>query len=529
MVRGRPQAAMIPCGCCKNHLKLWRRLPFLLLVALILPTVHSYLTFLPATFHKKHSSSPSVVRSTRTIITALWDSERQTTKTLNVSSLQQRLQLLEEDDDVPQPTPNGGYTHTALSKAKIAAANKGKIPWNKGQPRSEHVKAKIAQGVRASNRRKFLQKLQQLGLTEPEYEGQQRQQKQQQDDERQSRKTDKGGYRPTEETKQKIRDVLKAKYATGHVRAVRTVDPTKVRRGFTHSAETKAKIATSLKQRWANDETYRANMLQQTTKANTNMETRRKISESLKKKWQDEEFRMDMLSRFAKRKRPDSPRDDEHREKISEAMRAKWQEEGYRTKTLEAISKRKGVTPSTTTRSLSSAKNPTQRSRSPVAAKKPKLVQAEQAKMVVEDKPLRTSTKKKKRKVSEVAVESNIHPGMKALEPRTEPREPTRTTGKTTTTTTTKRASKSVKKQASPKNLALHSLPSDFEHVDSIEAVDPESGSSGSSGKANGSVDQLRMERRDLYDLLYGEDETAASTLEDENLESFDPYGLEDF
>ena len=43
----------------------------------------------------------------------------------------------------------------------------------------------------------------------------------------------------------------------------------------------------------------------------------------------------------------------------------------------------------------------------------------------------------------------------------------------------------------------------------------------------DGDVTQLRENRRDLYDLLYGD--TKALSLGDENLEEFDPYGLEDF
>ena len=78
-----------------------------------------------------------------------------------------------------------------------------------------------------------------------------------------------------------------------------------------------------------------------------------------------------------------------------------------------------------------------------------------------------------------------------------------------------------------------------------------------SAKNANGNVDQLKEERRDLYDLLYGDEQPAAASvgdddqpvssrfttssptttssklasvfaLEDENLDAFDPYGLED-
>ena len=47
------------------------------------------------------------------------------------------------------------------------------------------------------------------------------------------------------------------------------------------------------------------------------------------------------------------------------------------------------------------------------------------------------------------------------------------------------------------------------------------------------SIQRLREERRDLYDLLYGEEEeeyvSGDGPADDENLDTFDPYGLDDF
>ena len=56
----------------------------------------------------------------------------------------------------------------------------------------------------------------------------------------------------------------------------------------------------------------------------------------------------------------------------------------------------------------------------------------------------------------------------------------------------------------------------------------------------DGSVNRLREERRDLFDLLYGDDDNENSVeaqsnkaamfaLGDEDLDSFDPYGLDDY
>lgn len=89
-------------------------------------------------------------------------------KTLaNITSLKDAS--AEAFPDVPLPTVNGGFTHTATSRAKISAANKGKTPWNKGKARSEEVRARIAEGVRRRNREKFLAKLEEEGITEEEY------------------------------------------------------------------------------------------------------------------------------------------------------------------------------------------------------------------------------------------------------------------------------------------------------------------------------------------------------------------------
>ena len=104
---------------------------------------------------------------------------------------------------MPQPTENGGYSHTSASRAKISAANKGKTPWNKGQHRSEETRARIAEGVRRKNRERFLQKLQDLNVTEEEYEQQKKEARRAKEKERRARRTANGGYTPTNATNKK--------------------------------------------------------------------------------------------------------------------------------------------------------------------------------------------------------------------------------------------------------------------------------------------------------------------------------------
>ena len=548
------------------------------------------------------------------------------------------LFLLEEDDDVPRPTENGGYTHTSQSKAKISAANKGKTPWNKGVNRSEDVKARIAAGVRARNRERFLQKLRDMGLTEEEYEEQKKQERKKRDAERRARRTENGGYRPTNETRQKISQILREKYAAGEIKP-RTVDASKIRRGFTHSPETKAKISESLKKRWATDPEYRANMKEKTLVANTDESIRKKIAETLRLKWQDPDFRAQMMSKFTNRKRSPGIVNEDHRQKISAAMKAKWQDEEYRQKTLQSIAKRQE-----SMRSTQAEKPKTVQQKTSVAkAKLPKKQQErpawptsttspantddvfnneiviinddddsnEDAHMGAEShskpRPVQPLTQPKAKRKRTAATTSSASTAATALtEPRktavvtgvvkvTPPpsstsrllqRQPTAMPERAATLSSArvaqpKRKKQSVNDNQSPSSQQRNAVKydsseakqadtkslTDWRLVDRDDAIvsdkdfydlvgtDDDGDNDPLAAKAkrkkqqppqqqqagDGNVELLRAERRDLYDLLYGDgddddhtDPLASSSsslfaLGDENLDEFDPYGLEDF
>lgn len=163
----------------------------------------------------------------------------------------------ESNIDVPMPTKNGGFSHTEKSRAKISKANKGKVPWNKGRVRSAEEKARISAGVKARLREQHLEKLEKLGITEEEWEVEQHKIKAEKERikaEKQKRRTAKGGYTPTEETKRKISEKIKAKWAAGEVkpRPSKKLDPNWVhpRAGIGHTEETKEKIRQTLKARW---------------------------------------------------------------------------------------------------------------------------------------------------------------------------------------------------------------------------------------------------------------------------------------
>lgn len=439
------------------------------------------------------------------------------------------LSTTEMLEDSPMPTDNGGYSHTSASKAKISAANKGKTPWNKGKVRSEEVRSRIALGVRANNRERFLQKLVDMGVTEEEYEEKKKEERREKDAEKRSRRTENGGYRPTDETRQKISQILKEKYASGEVKK-RTLDPEKVRRGFTHTEETRKKISDSLKKKWAEDPEYRATMAEKTGTANGDSEVRQKISASLKKKWEDPEFRAEMMQKMSTRKgKTGLPHDQSHRDKISAAMKAKWQDEDYRQKALEGIAKRQE------TLSKTRPAKPKVAPKSPARASKPRVAKPRAAAtpaVAVAAAPVDDSP-------SFIGFAPPVRgEGLQLVQPRTIPREPPKQRGR-------KKGTKNKPKPAGAKSVkavAVKRVPKKAA-ADGDKPASPNLGENDqdeetkSKKKTNGSVERLRDERRDLYDLLYGDDDESPTAdnvmanlpMGDDNLDSFDPYGLDDF
>mmetsp|Transcript_21618 Transcript_21618/g.33065 ORF Transcript_21618/g.33065 Transcript_21618/m.33065 type:complete len:450 (-) Transcript_21618:103-1452(-) len=248
------------------------------------------------------------------------------------------------EEEVAMPTENGGFTHTKASKAKISKANKGKVPWNKGRVRSEEEKARISAGVKARLRKQHLEKLEKLGITEEEWEAEQQKIKAEKariKAEKQKRRTAKGGYTPTEETKRKISEKIKAKWAAGEVkpRPRKKDDPNWVhpRAGIGHTEKTKEKIRQTLKAKWQ-DPKYRTKMENAANK-NSQPDARKRISETLKKKWEDPEFREFMMEKIRNRKGKTQEKNAEHRRKISETMKKKWEDPEYRQKAMSGIKK----------------------------------------------------------------------------------------------------------------------------------------------------------------------------------------------
>lgn len=431
--------------------------------------------------------------------------------------------------DIPRPTENGGYSHTVESKAKISAANKGKTPWNKGKTRSEETKRRIAEGVRKRNRLTFLKKVEDLGLTEEEYYEQQRVEKEKKDADKLARKTAKGGYRLTDATKKKISKVLKEKFAKGELKPPMS-NPNRVsRKGFKHTPETKEKISAALRERWANDAEYRSNMLNKTSTNNSSESVRKRIAETLRQKWKEPVFRAEMMEKMKNRKK--SPvRNAEHRARISESMKKRWQDKGYRQRAVVAMAKYQEEAAKT-------------RPPKPI---KPKKVRVKKAR-----EPSKRPRGRPKLDKDFVGVVRMVQP----LDPNAPRRQKVKGTRKSR-----------AKKEKAPTGVAVQQIKpkinirqpsssnaiSNSENVVNGSADDVAFTNEGTAltvlvddgidgpikkkkmGKNEGSVDKLREERRDLYDLLYGEEDGRDSLIGetglcDENLDEFDPYGLEDF
>jgi hypothetical protein len=429
--------------------------------------------------------------------------------------------------DIPLPTANGGYSHTTASRAKISAANKGKTPWNKGRARSEEEKARIAAGVRARIREEFLKKLDAMGLTEEEYEQQKKEERRKREAERRARRTPNGGVSPSAETRAKISKALKEKHASGQIKK-RAVDPSKVRRGFQHTEETRRKISESLKKRWRNDEEYREGMIKAQIKSSSKEETRKKISDTLKRRWQDPNFREGMVQAINSRKTSDSVYDKTYREKISEAMKRKWQDPEYRSKTLTSIKK---------AAQSRTATNPPMRKVKGAASAKMKNVQLSPvAPLSAQD--LAKRKQKKTKKIKEKSTRTIDKNAFAAVEPLKAPRKPII------------QRIKGDSEPASPPTLNGESLESAGVEERPKKIKKKTKKNKTKEDDKDGSVTRLREERRDLFDLLYGDeddllvgndDEMATevakpSTISkmglifgDEDLDSFDPYGLDDY
>jgi hypothetical protein len=207
-----------------------------------------------------------------------------------------------------------GRPHTESSRAKISAANKGKVPWNVGKSHSEETRLLIAEKTREAMLRRKSLKLQELGLTQEDYDLQRLQQKKEK-----KRSTVKGGL--TEEGRRRISESVKERWKDPEYRAKYTVANKGARN---HSEATRARISEAITLKWQQPE-YREKVKSKPTE-----EVRARISHTLKNKWQQQDFRDRMLAQ-------QFPRTEEWKNKLSESIKNKWQDPEYRASVTSGI------------------------------------------------------------------------------------------------------------------------------------------------------------------------------------------------
>ena len=200
-----------------------------------------------------------------------------------------------------------GRPHTDTSRAKISAANKGKVPWNVGKSHSEETRLKISITTREGMLRRKLKKLEEAGMTMEDYDLKRSQQKKEK-----KRATNKGGL--TLEGRRRISESVKERWKDPGYRE----QYSKAHRGSrNHSEATRARISEAITLKWQEKE-YRDKV-----KSRPSPEVRARISNTLKTKWQQEDFRTKMLSQ-------QFPRTEEWRVKLSQSIKNKWQDPEYR-------------------------------------------------------------------------------------------------------------------------------------------------------------------------------------------------------
>jgi hypothetical protein len=203
--------------------------------------------------------------------------------------------------------------HTAEAKAKISAANRGKVPWNAGKVHSEETKAKISATTKAAMLKRKADKAAQLGMTLEEYENRNYVVKAEK-----LKKVGKQRTGLTEEGRKRISESMKRRWEDPEYRA-------KPRKRVSPSEETREKIRNALKTKWQTNPHPNAGKAVPLSK-----EARAKISSTLKAKWLEPAYRAKMTQRT-------HPRTEEWKATVSEKIKGKWAEPQYRQSVVSGL------------------------------------------------------------------------------------------------------------------------------------------------------------------------------------------------
>ena len=249
-----------------------------------------------------------------------------------------------------------------------------------------------------------------------------------------------------------------------------------------------------------------------------------KISNTLKKRWQDPEFREKMMKAMKKRNLS-TLSTKKQRQKISDAIKKKWQDEDYRQRAMKGMEEsriKRAPIKKKTSKKTTVLKSDTVVAVKPVLAKK----------RIIKKKTKRVTSRRKKASTQLFKETRSLLRG-------------------------------SVEKKKTKRKTKIKKASASSDVMD--ESVSPSDKKKKSTPKKDGDISRMREERRDLYDLLYG-DETSSgkknelvvngagkllddddqggslllekptslsffsdsATLDDENLDDYDPYGLDD-
>lgn len=223
--------------------------------------------------------------------------------------------------------------------------------------------------------------------------------------------------------------------------------------------------------------------------------------------------------------------DVEHRKKISEAMKRKWQDASYREKTLTSMKK------SVKNRDVVSPINKT--SISTTTSMKKRSPEIEEIKpMTVTDLTKRRSTKKRvtrKMSTTKIQMKHDYNCDVGLDDDNISDNVPFVKAGNMPTIKHKNRKKAKISNRASANFKIVSEEKSSTEREKRKDKA--------------GSVTRLKEERRDLFDLLYGDEDDTRDDIDDtivksysifssgrvdnllgdEDLDSFDPYGLDDY
>eukprot|EP01031_Cornospumella_fuschlensis_P033286 gene33286-40269_t len=203
---------------------------------------------------------------------------------------------------------SSSHPQSAEARAKISAANKGKIPWNLNRHHSAETRRKIAESTLRYVYKKKLEKATAIGLTTVEqYEAYLKEEKRKLKRAKQAEMTEIRRQRMSEIMKLRWQDpAVRAKYNSSRSIPMKPREPN---------------LALVENSRFNETEKRRVPHFD---------EWRTKISTTLKKRWEDPEFRQRMIGGLQRRH-------GEWRTALSQSIKAKWMEPEYRDKVSQRI------------------------------------------------------------------------------------------------------------------------------------------------------------------------------------------------